>query len=310
MPPEGDTSDRPERCKAKETPVDELTSIADMRTWSRERLKAGTRVAFVPTMGALHQGHLSLVEKARTLADEVVVSIYVNPTQFDNPEDLAKYPKTLEADLELCRAAGAAAVWTPDSAEMYPDGYCTFVEVVGPLTDKLCAVARPGHFRGVCTVVTKLLAVVRPDVAVFGQKDLQQALVISRMNGDLNLGTEIVVAPTVRDPDGLAMSSRNKRLTPAMRAKALGLPRGLELARRAYRAGQITSLKLIEIVAEELLVEEGVDMDYCDVVSLKGFAEAEHADDACVLAAAVFVDGVRLIDHVPLAGAAIPVKAD
>jgi pantoate--beta-alanine ligase len=290
--------------------VDVIAPIADMRQWSRQALIAGKRTAFVPTMGALHRGHISLVEKARTLADRVVVSIYVNPTQFDNPEDLAKYPQTLEADLAMCREAGVDAVWTPRTEEMYPEGYCSFVEVVGPLTDKLCAVARPGHFRGVCTVVAKLLGVVRPDVAVFGQKDLQQALIISRMVGDLNLGTDIVVAPTVRDPDGLAMSSRNKRLTPAMRAKALGLPRGLELARQAYRAGQVTSLKLIEIVAEELLVHEGVDLDYCDVVSLKGFKEAEHADDACVLAAAVFVDGVRLIDHVPLAGQAIPVKAD
>lgn len=290
--------------------MDVIAPIAAMRAWSRQQLAAGRRIAFVPTMGALHRGHLSLIEKARTLADAVAVSIYVNPTQFDNPEDLAKYPKTLEADLAMCREAGVDAVWTPETGEMYPDGYCTFVDVVGPLTDKLCAVARPGHFRGVCTVVAKLLAVVRPDVAVFGQKDLQQALIVSRMAGDLNLGAEIVVAPTVRDPDGLAMSSRNKRLTPAMRAKALGLPRGLELARQAYRAGQVTGIKLIEIVAEELLVHDGVELDYCDVVNLKGFAEAEHADDACVLAAAVFVDGVRLIDHVPLAGHPIPVAVD
>lgn len=290
--------------------MDVITPSAEMRAWSRAALRAGHRTAFVPTMGALHAGHRSLMERARTLADRVVVSIYVNPTQFDNPEDLAKYPKTLESDLAMCREAGVSAVWTPDTAEMYPDGYCSFVEVVGPLTDKLCAVARPGHFRGVCTVVTKLLGVIRPDIAVFGQKDLQQALIIDRMVRDLALGTEIVVAPTVRDPDGLAMSSRNKRLTPAMRAKALALPRGLEQARRAYRAGQTTSAKLIEIVAEEVLVHEGVDLDYCDVVTLKGFAEAEFADDACVLAAAMFVDGVRLIDHVPLAGEAIPVAVD
>jgi pantoate--beta-alanine ligase len=290
--------------------VDRISSTKDMRAWSRARLAAGRRVAFVPTMGALHRGHASLVEKARTLADEVVVSIYVNPTQFDNPEDLAKYPQTLEADLAMCAQAGATAVWTPTTAEMYPDGYCTFVEVVGPLTDKLCAVARPGHFRGVATVVTKLFAVVRPDLAVFGQKDLQQALIIGRLAQDLDLGVEIVVAPTVRDADGLAMSSRNRRLSPAARAKALGLPRGLELARQAYRAGQTTSLKLIEVVAEELLIHEGVDLDYCDVVSLKGFAEAEQADDSCVLAAAAFVDGVRLIDHVALAGQALPVKTD
>ncbi len=287
--------------------MDVIAPIADMRLWSRKALVAGARIAFVPTMGALHRGHLSLIEKARTLADRVVVSIYVNPTQFDNPDDLLKYPQTLEADLELCRSAGADVVWTPETAEMYPDGYCTFVEVVGPLTDKLCAIARPGHFRGVCTVVAKLLGVVRPDVAVFGQKDLQQALVVSRLAGDLNLGTEIVVAPTVRDADGLALSSRNKRLSPSMRVKALGLPRGLELARQAYAQGQTTSLKLIEIVAEELLIHEGVDLDYCDVVSLKGFKESEVADDSCVLAAAAIVDGVRLIDHVPLAGRAIPV---
>ncbi len=286
--------------------MDVIAPIADMRQWSRKALAASQRIAFVPTMGALHRGHLSLIEKAKTLADRVVVSIYVNPTQFDNPDDLLKYPQTLEADLEMCRSAGVDAVWTPETREMYPDGYCTFVEVVGPLTDKLCAIARPGHFRGVSTVVTKLLSVVRPDVAVFGQKDLQQALIISRMVGDLNLGTEIVVAPTVRETDGLAMSSRNKRLSPEMRVKALGLPRGLELARQAYELGQTTSLKLIEIVAEELLVHEGVDLDYCDVVSLKGFKEVEIADDSCVLAAAVMVDGVRLIDHVALAGQAIP----
>jgi pantoate--beta-alanine ligase len=287
--------------------MDVLTAIADMRGWSRAQVRAGKRIAFVPTMGALHAGHISLIAKAKTLADVVVVSIYVNPTQFDNPEDLAKYPKTLEADLAMCREAGAAAVWTPETGEMYPDGYCSFVDVVGPLTDKLCAMARPGHFRGVCTVVTKLFAVVRPDVAVFGQKDLQQALIVSRMAGDLNLGVEIVVAPTVRDPDGLAMSSRNRRLSPESREKALGLPRGLELARRAYVQGKTESIKLIEVLADELLVHDGVELDYADVVTLKGFAEAERADDACVLLAAVFVDGVRLIDHIPLAGAPIPV---
>ncbi|MEK7413512.1 MAG: pantoate--beta-alanine ligase [Planctomycetota bacterium] len=290
--------------------MDIITSKADVRTWIRKQHRADKRVAFVPTMGALHAGHLSLVAKAKTLADLVVVSIYVNPTQFDNPEDLAKYPQPLEADLELCRKAGVAVVWTPATSDMYADGHCTFIEMVGPLTDKLCAVARPGHFRGVCTVVTKLLSVVRPDVAVFGQKDLQQALIISRMSQDLDLGTEIVVAPTVRDPDGLAMSSRNKRLSPVMREKALGLPRGLELARRAYRAGEVTSLKLIEILAEELLVLENVALDYGDVISLRGFKEVEHADDSCVLAAAVFVDGIRLIDHIPLGGEAIPVDVD
>jgi pantoate--beta-alanine ligase len=291
--------------------MERITTIAEQRAWSRARTRDGRRIGFVPTMGALHEGHLSLVAQARAAgADTVVASIFVNPTQFDNPEDLAKYPRTLEDDCRQLAAAGVDAVFLPTAQEMYPDGYCTFVEVVGPLTDKLCAVARPGHFRGVATVVNKLFSIVRPDVAVFGQKDLQQVLIISRMVRDLDLGIEIVVAPTIRDADGLAMSSRNRRLSAESRAKALGLPRGLELARRAFAAGEHTSLKLCEHVYDQLLVHDGVEVDYCDVVDIHGFAEADIANDRCVLAAAVFVDGVRLIDHVALSGAAIPVSVE
>ncbi|GDY11210.1 pantothenate synthetase [Planctomycetota bacterium] len=287
--------------------MDQFTTIADQRAWSRAQLLAGKRIGFVPTMGALHEGHLSLVRVARQKSDVVVASIFVNPTQFDNPEDLERYPRTLEADLSMLAGAGCAAVFTPTPAEMYQEGHATFVEVVGPLTDKLCAATRPGHFRGVATVVTKLFGVVRPDVAVFGQKDLQQVLIVNRMVTDLNLPVEVVVAPTVRDPDGLAMSSRNRRLSAAGRAKALGLPRGLELARQAFGAGERQSLKLIELVANELLVHENVELDYCDVINLNGFAEVTTADHRCVLAAAVFVDGVRLIDHIHLDGRAIAV---
>jgi pantoate--beta-alanine ligase len=240
----------------------------------------------------------------------VVASIYVNPTQFDNPDDLAAYPRTLAADLAMLREAGCAAVFTPDNAAMYQDGHATFVDVVGPLADKLCAATRPGHFRGVTTIVAKLFAAVQPDIAVFGQKDLQQCLIINQMVRDLNLPVEIIVAPTVRETDGLAMSSRNRRLTPAMRAKALDLPRGLERARRLFRGGERSSMKLIEQVAEALLVQEGVDLDYADVITLKGFAETTTADGSCVLAAAAFIDGVRLIDHIHLDGPPIPVDAD
>ena len=290
--------------------MQQFTTIADQRTWSRAQTRAGDTIAFVPTMGALHAGHISLVQQAKAAATRVVVSIFVNPTQFDNPEDLANYPRTLEADLKLLEMAGVDAVYLPSVGEMYPDGYCTFVEVVGPLTDKLCAVARPGHFRGVCTVVTKLFGAVLPDIAIFGEKDLQQVLIISRMASDLCLPVEIRVGDTLRDPDGLAMSSRNRRLSPASREKALGLPRGLELANRAFSAGEMSSMKLIELVANELLVHEGVELDYCDVIKLAGFREVEQAEDACVLAAAVFVDGVRLIDHVHLGGKAIPVGVE
>ena len=292
------------------TPMLQFTTPTDMRAFSRAQRQAGKRLACVPTMGALHAGHLSLIKQASSAADLVVATIYVNPTQFDNPEDLAAYPKTLEADLEMLAKAGVAAVYLPTNEVMYPNGYCTFVEVIGPLTDKLCAVARPGHFRGVTTVVTKLFNAVEPDVAIFGEKDLQQVLIINRMVRDLDLPVEIQVAPTLRDPDGLAMSSRNRRLTPEMRIKALGLPRGLELVRRAFNQGETRSMKLIEILANELLIHEGVDLDYGDVISLADFSEAESADGRCTLAAAVFIDGVRLIDHILLDGPAIAVNVD
>ncbi len=271
---------------------------------------AGKRIGFVPTMGALHEGHISLITKARATCDLVVASVFVNPTQFDNPEDFAKYPVTLEDDLAKLKAAGVDAVFTPTKEQMFPDGYCTFVELVGPLTDKMCGAARPGHFRGVATVVTKLFNIVQPDVAVFGEKDLQQVLIISRMARDLDLPVEVVIGDTLREKDGLAMSSRNRRLSPASRQKALDLPKGLELARRAYKQGESASLKLSEFVYNELLIHEGVEVDYCDVVSLRGFEEKDIADDTCFIAAAAFVDGVRLIDHVHLAGPAIPVAVD
>jgi pantoate--beta-alanine ligase len=290
--------------------VEQLTTIIAQRTWSAACRHAGDGIALVPTMGALHEGHLSLVRRARARCPKVVASIYVNPTQFDRPEDLEAYPVTLAEDLAALEREGVDAVFLPTTAEMYPNGYATFVEVVGPLADRLCGVARPGHFRGVATVVTKLFHAVAPDIAVFGQKDLQQVLIISRMVADLNVAVEIVVGPTVRDADGLAMSSRNRRLSTDMRAKALGLPLGLEAANRAFKAGERQCLKLCEKVYDELLQHPGVDVDYAEVVSLPMLEEVEVADDRCVLAAAAFIDGVRLIDHVHLGGAGIPVALE
>jgi pantoate--beta-alanine ligase len=290
--------------------VDQLSTIDQQRTFSRASRTAGKRIGFVPTMGALHQGHLSLIARARAVSDVVVVSLFVNPTQFDNPEDFAKYPVTLAEDLAQLQAAGVDAVFLPTKEEMFPDGYCTFVELVGPLTDKLCGAARPGHFRGVATVVTKLLNIVQPDVAVFGEKDLQQVLIVNRLVKDLDLPVEVIVGETLREPDGLPMSSRNRRMSPATRVKAIDLPRGLELARRAFRQGETSSLKLCELVYNELLVHDGVEVDYCDVVSLRGFEEKDIADDTCFIAAAAFVDGIRLIDHVHLSGPGIAVAID
>jgi pantoate--beta-alanine ligase len=287
-----------------------LRTIAAQREWSHAARRAGATIGFVPTMGALHDGHLSLCRIARSRCAKVVASIYVNPTQFDNPEDLEQYPSSLEQDLAMLQQEGVDAVYLPTTGEMYPNGYCTFVEVVGPLVETLCGVARPGHFRGVATVVTKLFNAVQPDVAVFGQKDLQQVLIITRLAADLNTGIEIAVGPTVRETDGLAMSSRNRRLAKSSREKALGLPQGLELANRAFKQGERDSMKLTEHLYNELLVHSGVDVDYAHVVKLPTLEEVDTADGHCVLAAAAFVDGVRLIDHIHLGGAALPVTID
>jgi len=290
--------------------VDQFVTAAEMSAWSRARAREGRTIGFVPTMGALHEGHLSLVRQAQRESDLVVASVFVNPTQFDRPEDFEKYPVTLDADLAMLGAAGVAAVYLPTKEQMYRNGYATFVEVIGPLTDKLCAVARPGHFRGVATVVAKLFNAVQPDVAVFGQKDLQQVLIINRMVQDLDLPIRIVVGPTVREADGLAMSSRNRRLDAAHRQIALTLPRGLELANRAFKAGETSSMKLTTILAEELLQHEDTELDYADVVSLDGFLEVDTADERCVMAAAAFVGGVRLIDHIHLGGASLPIAIE
>lgn len=290
--------------------MERITTIAEMRAFSKKEALAQRRIGFVPTMGALHEGHISLLAKAKANSDTLVASIFVNPTQFDNTEDLEKYPKCIEDDCRALEKAGVAAVFMPSAEEMYPNGFATFVEVVGPLTDKLCAIARPGHFRGVATVVLKLFNIIQPQVAVFGEKDLQQVLIIDKMVRDLDLPIAIQVGATVREIDGLAMSSRNRRLNDVARAKALSLPRGLDLANAAYKEGERSCLKLTEAVYNELLVQPGVEVDYCDVVALRNFESKDIADESCVLACAAFVDGVRLIDHIYLGGDEIPVPAE
>ena len=290
--------------------MEQFSSPGDQRAWCREQRKSGRSIGFVPTMGALHAGHRALLDAARSACDVVVASIFLNPTQFDDPDDLESYPNTMAEDLAMCQAAGVDAVFTPDREIMFPQGFATFVDVVGPLSDQLCAIARPGHFRGVATVVTKLFNIVEPDRAWFGQKDLQQALIISRMCADLNFDVELAVHPTVREPDGLAMSSRNRRLSAEQRTVATSLPRGLERANQAFRDGKRDSNSLVEIVATELLVHPGVDLDYAHVISLDGFQEVDEAGPGCVLAAAAFIGGVRLIDHIHLGGESIPVDLD
>jgi pantoate--beta-alanine ligase len=229
--------------------VDILTTPSDMHAWSDRLRAAGARIGFVPTMGALHEGHLALITEARRHADTVVVSIFVNPLQFNARADFEHYPRPIDDDLTQCEAAGADAVYAPTAAAMYPDGFQTHVEP-GALADQLEGAHRPGHFRGVTTVVAKLFSAVRPQVAVFGQKDAQQLAIIERMVLDLDLGIDIVAFPTVRESDGLAMSSRNRRLDPADRQAAACLSRGLEAGRRRAAAGGGHAADVLRVARE------------------------------------------------------------
>jgi pantoate--beta-alanine ligase len=247
-------------------------------------------------MGFLHRGHLSLMEACRGRADLTAVSIFVNPTQFGPNEDLARYPRDLEGDLKKCRETGVDVVFAPESGAMYPAGHRTFVEVA-QLQDGLCGARRPGHFRGVATVVTQLFALARPHLAVFGEKDWQQLQIIRRLAVDLHLGVEVVGMPIVREADGLAMSSRNAYLSPVERTRALALSRGLGAARARWAAGERQADVLREAARAELRAAE-VREDYVELVTpdtLEPLARAERADARLLVAG--FVGTTRLIDN-------------
>jgi pantoate--beta-alanine ligase len=265
-----------------------------------DRLRAEHgRLALVPTMGALHRGHLALVAEARRHAATVAVSIFVNPTQFGPNEDFQKYPRPLERDLELCREAGARLVFTPTPAEMYPAGERTRVHVSG-LTDALCGPFRPGHFDGVATVVTKFFAATGPAVAVFGRKDYQQLQVVRRMTTDLLLPLEIVGFPTVRDADGLALSSRNAYLSVEERQRALAIPRGLARALALHAAGERRAGALRRAVLE-LVEPAATRIDYvtvADADELRPFGDEERVGERALVALALFIGTTRLIDNV------------
>ncbi|HXV44676.1 MAG TPA: pantoate--beta-alanine ligase [Anaerolineae bacterium] len=250
----------------------------------------------VPTMGYLHEGHLSLVRRARQENDRVGVSIFVNPIQFNNPNDLAAYPRDPERDLALLREAGVDLVWTPTPDMVYPPGYQTYIEVE-EVTRPLEGASRPGHFRGVTTVVAKLLNVFQPQRAYFGQKDAQQVVVVKRMVEDLNFNLEIVVHPTVREADGLAMSSRNARLSPAARQNATCLYRALLAAKTAFEGGQRSASALRSTMRSVIEATPLARLDYISVAHPDTLAELEVIEDRALLSLAVFVDEVRLIDN-------------
>lgn len=256
-------------------------------------------VGFVPTMGFLHEGHLALVRRAREECAAVIVSIFVNPTQFGPNEDLEKYPRDLERDIRLLDEVGAHLLWAPTPEVMYPPGYQTWVEVQD-LTRRLEGAVRPGHFRGVTTVVAKLFNAVQPQKAYFGQKDAQQAAVIRRMTHDLNFPIEIVVCPTVREADGLAMSSRNTYLNPQERQAATVLYRALNAARNAYEAGERNAAALRRIMSETIRSEPLAQEQYVSCADFETLEELERVDGKALLSMAVFVGKTRLIDNLVL----------
>lgn len=260
----------------------------------------GERLALVPTMGSLHEGHLSLVRRARERADRVALSIFVNPAQFGAGEDLERYPRNLEGDLEKCRREGVWMVYAPkDAAEVYPPGYATWVDVEGALVSGLCGARRPGHFRGVATVVLKLFHLFEPELAVFGKKDYQQLAVVRKMAEDLDLGLRIEGGETVREADGLALSSRNAYLSPEERARATALHRGLEAARARFEAGERRSAALLE--AARAIVAPSVDrIDYLEVVDARSLAPVEEIREKACLLVAAHVGETRLIDNLEL----------
>jgi pantoate--beta-alanine ligase len=275
------------------------TTIHDMRSASHAARQSGKRIGFVPTMGALHEGHLSLVRAARTSSDVVVASIFVNPTQFGPNEDLAKYPRSFERDCEMLEREGVDFVFAPSVEEMYPAGAVTWV-TVEELSSKLDGRSRPGHFRGVTTVVAKLFHIVEPDKAFFGQKDAAQVAIIRRMVRDLNLPVEIVVCPIVREPDGLAMSSRNAYLDPGQRKQALVLHRSLMRVQQMAAAGDRNVSKLIAAGRETFAEENSVRLDYFEIVDPDTLDPMKDLSRESLAAVAAYVGTTRLIDNMLL----------
>ena len=274
-------------------PFEIIRDPAVMRARAEDLRRDGRVIAVVPTMGALHEGHLELLRTARKRADVVVLTIFVNPTQFGPNEDLAKYPRDEAGDLEKARTCGLDLAFCPDVSAMYPTGAQTFVEV-RELQQPLCGASRPGHFAGVATIVAKLFLITKPHVAVFGEKDYQQLAIIRRMVRDLDFGIEIVAQPIIREADGLAMSSRNSYLTPQARQTALGLSRGLAAAEALVRSGERDGAKLVAAAQAQLT---GTRIDYVELRDATELSAVTTLDAPAVLAIAAFVGPTRLIDN-------------
>lgn len=271
-------------------------TVAEVRAQVKNWRKEGLTVGLVPTMGYLHEGHQSLIARACQENDRVVVSVFVNPTQFGPNEDLASYPRDLQHDAALCENTGANLIFHPTPEEMYPKGFCSFVDM-DVLTKELCGLSRPVHFRGVCTIVSKLFHIVQPDRAYFGEKDAQQLAVIRRMVLDLNMDIEIVGCPIVREADGLAKSSRNTYLSPEERKAALVLSRSIFVGKQLVEQGETNAKKLAQAMIEVIHAEPLAKIDYVKIVDLMTMQQIETIDRPFLAAMAVYIGKTRLIDN-------------
>lgn len=277
-----------------------LRTIAEITEFAKSAQQAGKVIGLVPTMGALHEGHLTLMRTAKAKCDVVIASVFVNPVQFGPNEDYDAYPRRFEEDCQKLESVGIDAVFHPDPKEMYPDGYGTYVNVESAFTGKLCGGQRPGHFRGVATVVTKLMNLSRAQEAFFGQKDAQQVLVIRRFVKDLNIQVNINMVPIVREESGLARSSRNAYLSEAEKTAALVLSRSLKKAEAAYKAGEKSVEALKKIVRDEIATEPMAVIDYVELYSFDELKEIETISGESLLAIAVKIGKTRLIDNIIL----------
>ncbi len=276
-----------------------LKAVKEMQLYARKLKHEAKSIALVPTMGALHEGHLSLLRKARIDGDVLIISIYVNPTQFGPGEDYRRYPRDFDRDIKLATKAGVDIIFAPEDGEVYPDGFKTSVRVA-ELEERLCGASRRGHFQGVCTVVAKLFNIIRPDYAYFGQKDAQQAQIIKKMVADLNMGVGIVVLPTVRDKDGLALSSRNSYLNPTERQAGLVLYKSLQLARELICAGERQAETIKQQMQDLIRVEELAQLEYVSVCEPDNMTELAAIQPDTLIALAVRIGKTRLIDNLLL----------
>lgn len=273
-----------------------IETVREMQAFSESLRRQGKTVSFVPTMGFFHEGHLDLMREGRRRADCLVVSIYVNPTQFGPTEDLDRYPRNFDRDRELAESVGVDVIYFPSNREMYPPGYQTYVNVE-EVTDNLCGLSRPGHFRGVTTVCCKLFNIVKPHLTVFGKKDFQQLAAIRRMVEDLNMDLEVVAMPTTREADGLAMSSRNTYLKPEERESALSLSRSLKRAQERYAGGERDASVVIAEAKSFISSHPYTKIDYVQICDAATMKDVERIEGTCVMALAVRVGNTRLIDN-------------